>query len=97
MVVPYAPQDKKHRGVLQRARDLFAPTSTLHLKQEQFQLFKSELFKRVDFVIDGLVSVGGLKSVVLDTQGLIELFYTTYNPQTSEQQPLVQMKDINIG
>lgn len=96
VIVPFAPQEKKRRGLLTRARDLFAPTSIIHLKQQQFQEYKAELFKRVDFVIEGLASVGGLKSVVLDTQSLIELYYNTYNPQTSDQQPLAEMKELNI-
>lgn len=97
VVVPYSPQEKKHRGFTQKVKDLFMPAGVLKLKQEQFLEYKSELFKRVDFVIDGLASIGGLKSVVLDTQGLIELYYSTYNPQTAEQQPLAQMKEINVS
>lgn len=97
VVVPYSQQEKKRRNVITKIRDLFSPTGIMHLKQEQFQSFKSELFKRVDFVIEGLGSVGGLKTVVLDTQGLIELYYTTYNPQTSGQQPLAQLKELNIS
>lgn len=97
VVVPYSPQEKKRRNVIVRVRDLFAPTQILKLKQEQFQSYKSELFKRVDYVIEGLAGVGGLKSIVLDTQGLIELFYTTYNPQTSGQQPLAEVQQINVS
>lgn len=96
VVVPYSPQEKKRRGFIRKIRDLVTPTGILHLKQEQFQEYKNELFKRVDFVIEGLAGVGGLKTVVLDTQGLIELFYATYNPQTSGQQPLAKMKELNI-
>lgn len=96
VVVPYSPQQKKRRGFLRKMKDLVSPTGVLRLKQEQFQAYKSELFKRVDFVIEGLGSVGGLKTVVLDTQGLIELYYATYNPQTSGQQPLAQTKELNI-
>jgi hypothetical protein len=97
VVVPYAAQEKKRRGFLTKMRDLVSPTGILRLKQEQFQMYKTELFKRVDFVIEGLAGVGGLKTVVLDTQGLIELFYATYNPQTSGQQPLGEVKELNIS
>ncbi|MFH1171382.1 MAG: hypothetical protein V1778_02490 [bacterium] len=96
VVIPYSSQEKKNRGFLTKVRDLLSPTGVLRLKQDQFVQYKSELFKRVDFVMEGLAGVGGLKSVVLDTQGLIELFYATYNPQTSGQQPLAQMKELNI-
>ncbi len=96
VIVPFSPQEKKRRGFGTKVRDMFAPTQIIKLKQQQFQDYKNELFKRVDYVIEGLAGVGGLKSVVLDTQSLIELYYNTYNPKTSDQQPLGQMKELNV-
>lgn len=96
IVVPYAQNERKHTNWFRKFTELLTPASILVLKQEQFQEYKSELFKRVDRIIDGLGAVGGLKSVVLDTQGLIELYYSTYNPQTGEQQPLAKVGDLNV-
>lgn len=96
VIVPFSPQEKKHRNLFSKAKELFAPTQIIRLKQQQFQEYKTELFKRIDYVIEGLSGVGGLKCVVLDTQSLIELYYATYNPQTSDQQPLGQVKELNV-
>lgn len=97
VVVPYTTLERKRKGYFSGFKALFSAATTIRLKNEDFQKNKVELFKRVDLVIEGLGGIGGLKSVVLDTQGLIELFYTTYNPQTSDQQPLAQMKEINVS
>lgn len=95
-VVPYSPLESKNANFLSRIKEVLAPSTAIHLRQEQFDAYKRELFKRADYVIDGLSSVAGLKSVVLDTQGLIELYYNTYNPQTYDQQPLGETKQLNI-
>ncbi len=95
--VPFAPVEHKRAGFRTRLLAVFSTAGTIRLKQQQFLAYKTELYKRVDFVIEGLASVGGLKSVVLDTQGLIELFYNTYNPQTSEQQPLTKVRELNVS
>ncbi len=95
-VIPFAPQERKRAGFISRLREVVAPSATIHLRQQQFEMYKQEMFKRVDFVIEGLANVAGLKSVVLDTQGLIELFYNTYNPQTYDQQPLGKIKQLNV-
>jgi len=49
----------------------------------------------VDYVIDALNSLG-LKSVQLDTQSLIELYYNTYNPEISSQEKLVELDKIQV-
>lgn len=44
-----------------------------------FEMQKMELLQRVDQVINGLASIG-LRCVVLNTEDLMELYYTVYNP-----------------
>lgn len=95
-IIPFSPLERKNTSFVTKFKEVIAPSATIHLQQEQFENYKRELFKRVDYVIDGLSSVAGLKSVVLDTQGLIELYYNTYNPQTYDQQPLAETKQLNI-
>jgi hypothetical protein len=46
---------------------------------------------RVNGVLSGLASMS-LNAVVLDTQSLIELYYTVYNPELFETQ---RLEDIN--
>lgn len=95
VVVPYSEISGKPKKFIGRLVDAFSPTNVIHLKQKKFEEFRTELFKRVEFVTDGLASAG-LKSVPLDTQSLIELYYNTYNPETSSLEHLVELKKIQV-
>ena len=63
------------------------------MKEERFLKRKAELNRRVENVIGGLASMG-VNAVALDTQSLIELFYNTYNPETSANQKLDKIKEL---
>jgi type IV secretory pathway VirB4 component len=91
VIVPYDPFRKKTRSFWQRTTDLISPSSTINLSQRIFNSRQRELFSLVDRVVSGLSSMG-LRSQVLDTQALIELFYNTYNPTVAKNQKL---EDIN--
>lgn len=91
VIVPYDPFRKKTRSFWQRTTDLISPSSTISLSQRIFNSRQRELFSLVDRVVSGLSSMG-LRSQVLDTQALIELFYNTYNPTVAKSQKL---EDIN--
>jgi hypothetical protein len=95
VIVPYAPGKGGTKRFVARLQDVVSPTSIIHLKQKKFDEYRGELLKRVDYIASGLASVG-LKSAVLDTQSLIELFYNTYNPEISKQEELVDVGKLNI-
>ncbi len=48
-------------------------------KEDRFEEYKSQLQQRVESVIQGLTRTG-IRAVPLNTEELIELFYTLYNP-----------------
>lgn len=87
VVIPYSPKKMTTQGFFTRLRDAISPTSVIHIKQKKFEEYKDELQKRTEYVIDGLSSIG-IKAVPLDTQSLIELYYSTYNPEVATQEPL---------
>lgn len=95
VVVPYEAVQQKRKNFLTRSRDVLSPGRVIKLREEKFQKYKEELDKRVGFVIESLGSLG-LKAVRLDTQSLIELYYTTYNPDTAPQQDLASVNELNI-
>lgn len=95
VVIPYSPRVDRPAKFFSRIRDVLSPTATIHLKQKQFELFRTELYKRVDNTMNALAAAG-LKSVILDTQSLIELYYDSYNPETSRQQKLQTVSQISL-
>ena len=95
VVVPYSPISDKQKKYFSRLKEVLSPTSVIHLNRKKFEKYKSELFKRIDYVSDGLSSIG-LKSIQLDTQSIIELFYNTYNPEISNQEQLVELDKLQV-
>ncbi len=95
VVTPYSHLTDKKRGFWFRLKNIFAIGQTIQLSRESFAKNKETLDRRVDFIISGLASMG-VKGVRLDTQGLIELYYNTYNPELTENEPLVEMAKIQV-
>lgn len=99
VVVPYSPNEKKgkkkQKTFFQRLGNVFSPESVITLREERFQKYREELAKRSGFIQESLQSLG-LTTAKLDTQSLIELFYTTYNPDTAPQQDLVGLEQLRI-
>lgn len=91
VVVPFEPFNTKTRGFWQRAGDVLSPTGAVSLSEKYFRQRQKQLYIIVDRVLSGLSSMG-LRSQMLDTQSLIELFYSTYNPTVAKNE---KMQDIN--
>lgn len=94
-VVPYDPLSNKKRSFWSRIGEVVNPAITVRLKEERFLKRKYDLDQRVRTIEGGLRSMG-LEVVRLDTQSLIELFYSTYNPDIafSERMPALDMMQV---
>ena len=96
VVVPYNPISDKRKGFWQSLVEAFKPVDVINLKEERFIVLKKQLENRVDNIVSGLTSMV-LNAVRLDTQGLIELFYNSYNQKTAANEPLDSIEKININ
>ncbi len=100
VVIPYNPMvDKENTGGQkqfgERLSDLFSPRIGIKLSEERFQKYKFELSLRVSQIIGGLSSMS-LNAVQLDTQSLIELYYTVYNPDVFESQRMANLGELQV-
>lgn len=95
VVVPYDPGSNKKKSFWARLKEIFKPALTIRLKDERFQKRKEELETRVRLVEGGLRAMG-LEVVELDTQALIELYYSTYNPDTAFSETLGKVEEIQV-
>ncbi len=95
VVVPYDPATDKHKGFFSSFKDAVRPASTIILKEKIFTRYQEMLNRRVDSVLGGLESMG-VAVVRLDTQGLIELYYKTYNPETAKNQNLADVNKLRV-
>ena len=96
VVISYNPLSDKQRGFFSKIFSSLKPAALIKMKTDMFLRRKLDLTKRVENVIGGLASIG-INSMPLDTQSLIELFYNTYNPETSAQQKLVDVKELRVA
>ena len=95
LVVPYNPLSDKQKNFFARLLEAFKPATVIKMKEDKFKRRQNDLSRRVENVISELASLG-INSVQLDTQSLIELFYNTYNPQTSANQHLVEVSQLRL-
>jgi hypothetical protein len=91
VVVPYSPTSKKKKNFWSHFQEVLSPASRVKINQQKFEKYKTELERRVNQVVSGLQSVG-LKTTLLDTQALIEVYYNNFNPITKQQR---RIEDIN--
>ncbi|MBM3204437.1 hypothetical protein FJZ48_00435 [Candidatus Uhrbacteria bacterium] len=95
VVVPLNPANDKQKGFFQRLTEIFSPSLAIHLSAERFKKQKFDLGLRVSQISSGLSSMS-LSAVQLDTQSLIELFYTVYNPELQETQRLIDVSELQL-
>jgi len=87
VVIPYDPLSNKRKGWFSKMKEVFTPVLTVKLKDERFQKQRGELMMRVS-QLQSLLHGMSIETTLLDTQGLIELYYTVYNPQTFDTQKM---------
>lgn len=95
VVISYSPVADKNKGFMGQFAELFKPASILRLKEAKFLRYKESLSRRVDSIDSALMSLG-VEVKQLNTQELIELYYNIYNPETSKNQPLVDINQLQI-
>lgn len=91
VVIPYVPI-----GKIEPVGGLFGKknSSGIRMTQTDFDMYKKELAQRVQVVQSGLSSIG-LRSAVLNSQQVVELFYGIYNPEEAAKQKLINYDDLN--
>lgn len=94
-VVPYNPLSNKAKSWWERFRTVLSPTNAVRVKEELFLDRKRALDLRISLVSGGLGSMG-LAVTQLDTQGLVELYYTVYNPDIFLSEKMSKIEDLNV-
>jgi len=95
VIVPYSPNADKHKGFLASLGEAFKPATILKLKEAKFAKYKETLSRRVDSIMSSLLSLG-VDVKQLSTQELIELYYNTYNIETSKNEVLVDVNKLRL-
>ncbi len=93
VVIPYDPLSNKRKNFWTRFSEALSPAASAKLSKKNLLDRIEQLGRRVD-ITGGLLSSMGLSTARLDTQGLIELYYTVYNPDLFEEQKLGDISEI---
>jgi len=96
IIIPFAPSETKEGGLASKAKAVMASTTKIMSGRETFEKYKDQLLQRVDHVIENL-SGAGLRMTMLNTQELIELYYSLYNPEISERKGLADMEEMDLA
>lgn len=104
VVVPFFPNiDSRKANVASESKNMvsglaniFSSTQThVVIDETKLEEAKTELRNRVQAVLSGLEQCG-VKSIPLDTQELIELYYNVYNPDTATHEKLQNFDDLTV-
>jgi hypothetical protein len=95
VVVPLNPATSSQKGFFQRLAEILTPGAAIRVSDERFKKQKFDLSIRVNQIVSGLSSMS-LNAVQLDTQSLIELYYTVYNPELYDTQPMVEVGRLQL-
>ncbi len=95
VIIPFEPGQSSKKGFLTKIKEIFTPAATIRHNEKKFQEYRFALSRQVDQVMSGLLSFG-VASTPLDTQGLIELYYKTYNPVVSKNQKLPNVGELRV-
>jgi len=86
VVVPYTnPTQANEEGIMNKIQSFLSPGKEAKVKLTSFDKDKKELALRVQTAMSGLSGMG-IKTAILDTQEVIELLYTAYNPVVAQNQ-----------
>lgn len=96
VVVPYSPAGiEATEGIMDKIKGIISPASKIKEEQVGFQKQQEELLLRVNSVISGLGGVG-IQSAQLNTQEVVELLYSWYNPDESTTEILGELEKLKI-
>ncbi len=96
MVVPYSPAGiEATRSIMDKIKGLISPAKEVKKDIEGFKKQKEELSLRINTVVNGLSGVG-IQAAPLNTQEVVELFYSWYNPGESTTQILGELEKLKV-
>jgi hypothetical protein len=95
VVIPLNPATSSQKSFWIRFQEVLTPGSVIRVSEERFKKEKFDLGLRVSQIQAGLSSMS-LNAVQLDTQSLIELFYTVYNPDLYDIQRMQDVSKLQV-
>lgn len=99
VVIPYFPPAMtkvKSANIATGIAGALKKQSVTTVSETDFKAFKEELAQRVQLVSGGLGQIG-VRNIPLNTQELIDLYYTAYNPDVAQTQRLTEAAQLQTA
>lgn len=94
VVVPHNPTSSITKdNVVSGIGKIFKPRGVVTVSAADFEAAKIELSQRVQQITAGLSQIG-LRAIPLNTQELIDLYYSSYNPDVAANQKLIEASQL---
>lgn len=93
VVVPFYTLFTSKEGLNGKLQKALEANKEVTQSAETYESHKRELIQRTNMVAQNLAQMG-VRAAVLNTQELIELFYSVYNEDESQNQSLVEVEDL---
>lgn len=90
LVIPYYPKVTEKSGLIKNLSKIIKPDAGTVVYKSDFEAEKAQILQRADLCATELGAVG-IRCISLNTQELVELYYSLYNPQTSRSEKLVDV------
>jgi len=96
IIIPFSPSENQKSGFINKAFEIFAPSKATTQDKANFELYKDQLWQRVEHVQYGL-NGAGVRMIPLNTQELIELYYSLYNPRPMEKLGIAPVEKMAVN
>ena len=90
VVIPFFPAStvEKSASLIDKLKGAFETTPMITVSEEEFHKSKQELSQRMALAASGMTQMG-IRAISLDTQELVDLYYSWYNPDVAVNQKLI--------
>jgi hypothetical protein len=95
VVVPYTVNMAKE-GFFSKLGAIFNPAGTISTKEQDFEKHREALYNRVNHV-NGTLGGMGLRTIILNTEELIELMYNSYNLNSASPIRIKHVEDLDLA
>jgi hypothetical protein len=98
-IIPFFPPaitNLKTKNIVVSLANINKRQGVTTLSEADFNAFKTELAQRVQLVSSGLSQIG-VRNIPLNTQELIDLYYSSYNPDVAQNQRLIDAGELQTA
>ncbi|MBD3238310.1 MAG: hypothetical protein GF332_01560 [Candidatus Moranbacteria bacterium] len=97
IVVPFSPSENQKSTITEKIYAIISPRQAVQKQaKKNFEVYKEQIYQRAQHVQYGL-NGAGVRMIPLNTQELIELYYSLYNPDPVERTGMAPVESLAVN